>query len=1034
MFLHGATRTWMSPETVSSGRLPARATLTPYPDAESALARGASPWTLSLNGDWRFTLADRPEAAPDDWTDADHDDAAWGAIPVPSNWTMHGYDRPHYTNVRMPFDQAPPRVPDANPTGLYRRTFDLPAEWAGRRTVLQVGGAESVLYVWLNGAPVGMGKDSRLPQAFDLTPFLRAGTNTLAIAVVKWSDASFVEDQDQWWMGGLHRDVALYSTGPIHIADIFARAEPDATFTDGTIDVTVKLGFTGEPQDGWRVSAQLFDPSGEAVVALGEAAVPASPIGYNPYGPPLGQATLTAAVPAPRLWSSESPTLYTVVVTLRSPAGETVEATSTRVGFRRIELGDRRLLINGRPVMIHGMNRHEHDPVSGKAVSRESMLADVLLMKAFNVNAVRTAHYPDSEHFYDLCDEYGLYVVDETNFESHAYLHTLARDPRYASALLERGVRMVERDKNHACVIAWSLGNESGYGPAHDALAAWIRHYDPSRVLHYENAIWGWDPTADQSFFDAWGGGYARQRAPTTATASDLICPMYPTIRSLIAWAEADDPTDRRPMIPCEYSHAMGNSNGSLSDYYAAFEKYPGLQGGFVWEWCDHGLLRREANRPYMAYGGDFGDEPNDLNFCCDGIVGADRDPHPALWEFKTLAQPVSVEWADPERTAVRIRNKRDFTPLTDLSGAWALEIDGRPVASGALPRLDVAPGETAIVDMPALPGRLPPGEARVRFSLWLAEPTAWADAGHEVAWAQLSIDPPRLDAATTHMRGDQGAYQVGRFVEGRLRDYDVGGTVVLLEGPQLQLWRGATDNDGIKGWAGRSGEAWKPLTRWRTLGLDAMTLSRSHVDQVDGSVVVEEVWSCAAAQAAIVHRHIYTFDELGIRVRNTFVVHPTLDDLPRLGVTLTLPGDFERMEWVGNGPHESYADRHAGVRFGRFASTVTDRYVNYAVPQEHGNITDLRRLTLTGDHAAVTFTPDAPCEGSASRFTPADLFAARHATDLQPRDTVQVNLDVGHRGLGTASCGPDTLRHYRIPAGEHQLDFTISIAPSRHA
>ena len=550
---------------------------------------------------------------------------------------MHGYDRPHYTNVQMPWGNARPACPDANPTGLYRHGFEVPAEWNGRRIVLQIGGAESVLYVWVNGHPVGMGKDSRLPQEFDITDFVEWGKkNLLCCAVVKWSDATFIEDQDQWWMGGIFRDVFLYATAPTHIADVFALADLKPDLTTGLLTVTTKIGFPGEPEDGWSVEAQLYGPGGAAVFsALLAGPLKAATKHRDHEQAPLGQVVLRAEVPTPSLWSSETPSLYTLTVALYSPAGDVVEATGCRLGFRRVEIGDRELQINGRPVLIRGMNRHEHDPVRGKAITRESMIADIQLMKRFNVNAVRTSDYPNAEAWYDLCDEYGLYLVDEANLESHAFQNEMCRDPAYASAFVERGLRMVERDKNHASVILWSLGNESGYGPNHDAMAGWIRHYDPSRPLFYEPAIWGWDKTPGPSLYELMGR-WGWDRPKSGKPASDIICPMYFPISSLVKWAQFDDPDDRRPLILCEYSHAMGNSNGSLGDYWDAFEAYDGLQGGFIWEWVDHGLAQTTADgRPYFAFGGDFGDKPNDLNFCCDGIVGADRVPHPALWEFK---------------------------------------------------------------------------------------------------------------------------------------------------------------------------------------------------------------------------------------------------------------------------------------------------------------------------------------------------------------------------------------------------------------
>lgn len=1039
LLFQGAVRTWVHPETVSVGRLPARASFTPYGDAQSARARDPSPFVRSLNGDWRFTLVDRPEAIPADFAARDFDDAGWSALPVPSNWTMHGHDRPHYTNVQMPFPLAAPNVPDENPTGLYRTAFEVPADWDGRRIVLRIGAAESVLYVWVNGQAVGMGKDSRLPQDFDVTAFVKPGAdNLLACAVVKWSDASYIEDQDQWWMGGIHRDVELIASAPTHIADVFARAGLEDDHATGALSVTVKLGFTAEPDNGWEVEAQLYDGDVPVLDAPLRKKVWSAVKGHSPYRPALGQVTLESAVPAPRLWSSETPNLYTLVISLHRGDGPVDEATSVRVGFRRVELGDRELLINGRPVMIAGMNRHEHHPVRGKAITREDMLADVLLMKQFNVNAVRTSHYPNHAAWYELCDEYGLYLVDEADIESHDFLHGLCRDPRYASQFLERGLRMVERDKNHPSIILWSLGNESGYGPNHDAMAGWIRQYDPSRPLHYEGAIWGWDPSAALQHIAALGGMQAGG-APR-AMASDIVCPMYPPIDNIVAWAKADDPADRRPMILCEYSHAMGNSNGSLSDYWEAFETHNGLQGGFIWEWVDHGIAQQTADgRPFMAYGGDFGDTPNDLNFCCDGIVGADRVPHPALWEFKTLAQPVSVAW-DGERLAVT--NKRDFTTLEDLTGSWALEVDGRVVAGGKLPRLPTAPGATESVALNLTRPEIEAGQEAflmVRFAL--AEPTRWAPAGHEVAWAQLPVSlavkaglpPERLTGTLVLMQteetvrvGGEGFELIFSKSSGSLERYLWRNHALVLAGPRLQVWRGATDNDGIKGWTDQDA---KPLGKWLAAGLDALVPgpARIEVAETTGSVVVTivQAWASAHLAEAILHRQDYRITPDGrVAVSNRFEVAAALPDLPRLGITLALPEGFERLTWFGRGPGDTYVDRKAAGWIGRFEGTVSEQYVPYVLPQEHGNRTDLRWMAVEGEEVGLVFV--AACEGSASHFAPQDLFAAKHTTDLTPRAETLVNLDIRQRGLGTASCGPDTLDRYRIGAGVHVLNYEM--------
>jgi len=733
------TKSWMAPELIQLNRLPSRATFTSFPDAKEALRqpREKSPWFQSLNGTWDFTLAERPEVVPAEFIEVGFDPAAhsWSKLPVPSNWTMHGFGKPHYTNVQMPFAGNPPNVPAENPTGLYRTQFELPAGWEGRRIVLHVGGAESVLYVYVNGHVVGLSKDTRLPGEFDITPFVKPGAvNTLAMAVVKWSDATFIEDQDQWWMGGIYREVFLYATGPVYLADVFCRAELEENLKNGRLHVSAKIGFSKVDEKGWSVEVQLFDSKGKAVfkkAASGEVILRDE----HKYTQPRLSARVVAPVAAPKLWSSENPALYKAVVTLKNPAGKVVESTGIRIGFRRIEVRDNHLLINGRVVMIKGVNRHEHDDTTGKTLTRESMIRDIVLMKQHNVNAVRTSHYPNDALWYDLCDEYGIYLVDEANIESHAFMLSICSDSRYASAFLERGLRMVERDKNHPSVILWSLGNESGYGQNHDAMAGWIRHYDPSRPLHYEQASWGWE---DHS------------KTPGTL-GTDIVCPMYPSIANIVSWAKDKKKADkRRPIILCEYSHAMGNSNGSLSDYWDAFEKYDGLQGGFIWEWVDHGIKQRDAKgREYWAYGGDFGDVPNDANFVCDGLVWPDRRPHPAMQELKKLAQPVGVSAVDLKRGKVRITNKQDFTSLEWLRGTWDLSVDGKVVSRGKLPLLKAAPGKSQEIKLAFKEPVLKPGqECFLALHFFAARGTPWCDAGHPLAWEQFAILTRRMETS----------------------------------------------------------------------------------------------------------------------------------------------------------------------------------------------------------------------------------------------------------------------------------------------
>lgn len=1041
----GPVKTWQAPEHLASGRLPMRSTLYPYPTARDARAgrREKSPWFRLLDGPWRFRLAARPEEVTPADIAADTDRSAWAEVVVPGNWPLQGHGAPHYTNQQMPFPDEPPFVPDANPTGIHVREFEVPADWAGRRIVIHFGGAESVLYVYVNGRAVGMGKDSRLPSEFDLTDFVTVGaTNTVAAVVIKWSDASFIEDQDQWWLGGLHREVFLYSTAPTHLADVFATGNLTPDYRDGLLKLVVNVGFARQPEAGWTVEQQAYAPSGAAVFKkpLRTAVFTGRPLSW-----PRLQVRLEHRVPRPQLWSAETPHLYTLVVTLRDPAGRAVEHTSARFGFRSVEVRDRMLLVNGRRVLIHGVNRHDHHETAGKALDRATLRRDAVLMKQFNFNAVRCAHYPNDPHWLDLCDELGLYVIDEANVESHGFFCQICQDRRYAGAFLDRGLRMVERDKNHASIILWSLGNESGYAGNHDAMAGWIRTYDPSRPLHYEGALWN---SPDGRI------GKPGHDLALGHRASDIVCPMYPSLERMVAWAnKPDHPDRRRPMILCEYSHAMGNSNGSLADYYDLFETVPGLQGGFIWEWIDHGFRRATPDgKTYWAYGGDFGDEPNDLNFCCDGLVWPDRTPHPALTEFKHLAQPIKTVAC--ARGVLTVKNRRDFDTVADLRGAWRVAVNGRTVATGSLPRLRTAPQSVEKIPLKLPPLALRPGEeAFLHVTFATAGRTPWCAAGHVVAWDQLLLARKPAAARPLKTRASVVAAQplavtraaTGLIIAndalrlavdastGLIADVTWRGQAILLAGPRLQVWHAATDNDGIKGWTGQDN---KPLGRWLAAGIDRLELRRAAAPRArvlaDGSVelTLRHTGACAASPTAVRHRHVYTIRPDGvIAVANTFDVDRRLPSLPRLGVTLTLPAGFEQLAWYGRGPLENYRDRNRGSLIDLHTSSVAGQYVPYILPQEHGNHTDVRWLSLAAAPAAALRVDAAgSLEFSASHFTPADLFAAKHTHELTPRPETHLNLDWFHAGLGTGSCGPATLPRYQVPAGRHDWRYTLTL------
>ena len=598
----GTSSPWTDPEVVSLRRL---AMHVPLPLGDDA--------RKSLDGKWAFELFDSPElvsaAAVTGPTPI-----GTRAVAVPGNWTLQDVgDLPHYTNVQMPFDGPPPRLPDRNPTGVYRRSFTIGRGWKRHRIVLHIGGAESVHAVYLNDQFVGYGTDSRLPSEYDITDALVAGSNHLAIVVMRYSALSYVEDQDQWWMAGLHRSVYIEARTPVHVRDVRCRADLDVASGIGSLEVTTEVAFTAAPVAGHQVRCTLLAPNGKRIGSPTVQAVP------HQYAVPYTYRGFVThhefSVPRVQAWSAETPARYTVEIELLGPDGGVLERTQQRVGFRHVEIRQRQLLVNGQPVWIFGVNRHDHHPERGKAVTLDDMRADLLTMRAHNITAVRTSHYPNDNAFYDLCDELGFYVIDEANIESHGYNTSLCHDSRWLGAWVARGSRMVERDRNHPSIIVWSLGNESGYGANHDALAGWIRRADPSRPLHYEGAV----------FHKGWvDGGLA---------ASDLVCPMYPTIDRIREYGESGLGT--RPLIMCEYSHAMGNSNGSLADYWSVISTTPGLQGGFIWEWKDHGIRQVLPDGTVrLAYGGQFGDTPNDCNFVADGLVSSYGAPHPAMQEL----------------------------------------------------------------------------------------------------------------------------------------------------------------------------------------------------------------------------------------------------------------------------------------------------------------------------------------------------------------------------------------------------------------
>jgi len=714
---------WENPAVIGLNKEPAHCTLMPYADIESALdgRRESSPFYRSLNGKWRFNWVRKPADRPKDFYQTDYDVSQWDEIPVPSNWQMHGYGRPIYLNMTYPYPANPPYIPhDYNPVGSYRREFTLPRAWDGRQVLLHFDGVKSAFYVWINGGLVGYSQGSMTPAEFNITKYLQPGKNTLAVEVYRWSDGSYLEDQDMWRLSGIYRSVYLFATPKVHIRDFFVRATLDEQYRDGILTIRPKLAAEAEADlRQWTVQAQLYDDQDDSVLAK-PLKIDAQRIQKEryPQRDNVNFALLEAKVPEPQKWSDETPNLYTLVLTLHDAQGRVVEAESCKVGFRKVEIKNGQLLVNGHSIKLFGVNRHEHDPDHGRAIPRGRMIQDIKLLKKNNINAVRTSHYPDDPYWYELCDRYGIYVIDEANLETHGQGGFLSNQPAWHSAFVDRAVRMVERDKNHASIIFWSLGNESGCGPNHAAMAAWIHDYDPTRPIHYEGAVGD----------------------PKDPYYVDVISRMYARIHQIVGIAT--NPVDDRPMVLCEYAHAMGNSVGNLKEYWDAIRAHRRLIGGFIWDWADQGLRKyTPEGEMFWAYGGDYGDNPNDGNFCFNGLVQPDRKPNPSLAEVKKVYQRIHVTPIDALNGVFSIANEYDFVSLDFADVLWELTCDGVVVQAGKLAALTLQPEAKQEITIPLTEPEPKSGaEYWLKIAFALAEDTAWADRGHVVAWDQFPV------------------------------------------------------------------------------------------------------------------------------------------------------------------------------------------------------------------------------------------------------------------------------------------------------
>ncbi|MCD8103382.1 MAG: DUF4981 domain-containing protein [Alistipes sp.] len=1015
--LHGQTWTeWKDPGVNAVGRAPMHTSYFAYESPEAAAAgdRTASSNFLSLNGDWKFNWVRHAWLRPTDFFRTDFDDLGWDEIRVPGVWALNGYGDPLYLNIGYPwreqFESAPPAVPEENNhVGSYRREIIVPADWNGKRIFAHFGSVTSNMYLWVNGRFVGYSEDSKLEAEFDITRYVRPGRNLIAFQVFRWCDGTYLEDQDFFRFAGVGRDCYLYARNKKYIEDIRVTPDLDADYRDGRLRVDIRMAGSG------TVELELSDAAGNPVAT-------ASAQGG-------GELTATLQVSDPAKWTAETPNLYTLTATLKE-GGRVLEVIPVKTGFRKVEMKNAQILVNGRPVLFKGVNRHELDPDGGYVVPRERMLEDIRIMKQFNINAVRTSHYPDDPLWYELCDQYGLYVVAEANIESHGMGYgdrTLARNPEYAAAHLERNRRNVERNYNHPSVIFWSLGNEAGFGPAFEECYRWIKAEDPGRPVQYEQAH---------------GNAF-----------TDVYCPMY--------WspARSEEYVSGNPHIPliqCEYAHAMGNSLGGFKEYWDLIRKYPNYQGGFIWDFVDQSV--RWKNRDGVeiyGYGGDFNPyDASDMNFCDNGLISPDRVPNPHMYEAGYYHQSIWTTLTDPVRGEAEVYNENFFRDLSAYYMEWELLADGEPVQAGTVAELDILPQETGRVSIPYFTDGICPSKEillNVRYKLKQAE--TLLPAGFTVAYDQMEIrpySPPSMylanatepNAATELpeikdndrnylvVEGPRFRIDVDRRT-GFISRYRADGRELFEEGAQLRpnFWRAPTDND-----YGASLQS--KLAVWRDPALVPVNLEYT---VEDGLAIVGVRYDMPEVAAVLTVTYVVN-NEGAVRVTQSLKANGNRDipGMFRFGMRVGMPGKYDRIDYYGRGPGENYADRHGSALLGRYRQTVAEQHYEYIRPQETGTKTGVRRWRqldragngleiISGEPfsaSALGYTIESLDDGPAKRQS--------HWPEAVPAGYTELCIDKVQMGLGCVnSWGALPLEQYMLPYGDYE--FTFIMTPVRH-
>ena len=1055
---------WENHHVLQINREPARAAFTPFHAQKGDCS-------ICLDGTWKFRWTPVPDERIVEFYQTDFNDKDWVGFPVPANWEVNGYGTPIYVSAGYPFKIDPPRVmgepkvdyttyKERNPVGQYRRSFQLPAGWEARgQTFLRFEGVMSAFYVWINGERVGYSQGSMEPSEFNITNYLHAGENQIALEVYRYSDGSYLEDQDFWRFGGIHRSIHLLHTPDIRIRDYAVRTLPVSTdYQDFILQIdpqfSVYRGMTGK---GTTLQGVLKDASGREIATLKGDVEDILDLEHkagrmNEWYPQRGPRKLgrmSATIKSPKRWTAETPYLYKLHLTLLTAEGEVIEQVEQSVGFRSVEIRNGQLLVNGAPVRFRGVNRHEHDPRTARVMSEERMLQDILLMKQANINAVRTSHYPNVSRWYELCDSLGLYVMDEADIEEHGLRGTLASTPDWHAAFLDRAVRMAERDKNHPSIVMWSMGNESGYGPNFAAISAWLHDFDPTRPVHYEGAQ-GAGGEPDPKTVDVISRFYTRVKQeylnPGIAEGEDKERAENARWERLLEIAERTN--DNRPVMTSEYAHSMGNALGNFKEYWDEIYSNPRMLGGFIWDWVDQGIYKTLPDgRIMVAYGGDFGDKPNLKAFCFNGLLMSDRETTPKYWEVKKVYSPVELR---VESGGLRVTNRNHHTDLSQYRCLWTLSIDGKQKDQGEITLPEVAPGESETIPLPvSIAGKKASAKAtsdlRLTICFILKRDALWAKAGHEVAWEQFCIQEGallfsklenrgrlkvRADEEHLSIRGSGFSIQWEKNATGSLTSLTYHGKEMLAHPadfplqPVTQAFRAPTDNDKSFGnWLAKD---------WSLHQMDNPRISLDsfkHEVREDGAVIVRVQTRNRYKEGMIVTKFLYTILSDGtIDLKTTFQPQGILPELPRLGIAFCLSSDYNTFIWQGRGPQDNYPDRKISAAVGLWKGSVADQYVHYPRPQDSGNKEEVCRLMLTDRHGKgirVDAVEDV-FSASALHYTAQDLYKETHDCNLKPRPEVILSLDAAVLGLGNSSCGPGVLKKYAIDKKEHTLHIRI--------